>query len=103
MPLLWSKNDNSTGSELGHILQGIQLVRESFEFCSFKHVNRDFNVVAHELAQLARNEESSCLWYGVPPTPAVSVLVHNDLLYLAICIWPSARLCLSLSCFPFWF
>ena len=76
-------NDNSTGSELGHILQGIQLVRESFEFCSFKHVNRDFNAVAHELAQLARNEESSCLWYGVPPTPAVSVLVHNDLLYLA--------------------
>ena len=76
-------NDNSTGSELGHILQGIQLVRESFEFCSFKHVNRDFNVVAHELAQLARNEESSCLWYGVPPTPAVSVLVH-----MTCCIWP---------------
>ena len=91
-------NDNSIGNELGHILQGIQLVRESFEFCSFKHVNRDFNVVAHELAQLARNEESSCLWYGVPPTPAVSVLVHNDLLYLAICIWPNARLCLSLCC-----
>ena len=55
---------------------------ESFEFCSFKHVNRDFNVVAHELAQLARSEESSCLWYGVSP-PAVSVLVHNDFLYLA--------------------
>ena len=55
---------------------------ESFEFCSSKHVNRDFNVVAHELAQLARSEESSCLWYGVFP-PVVSVLVHNDFLYLA--------------------
>ena len=75
-------NDNSTGNELGHILQGILPLCESFGFCSFKHVNRVFNVVAHELAQLARCGESSCLWYGVSP-PAVSVLVHNDLLYLA--------------------
>ena len=42
-------------------------MRESFEFCSFKHVNRDFNVVVHELAQLAWSGESSCLWYGVSP------------------------------------
>ena len=79
-------NDNSIGNELGHILQGIQLMSESFEFYSSKHVNKVFNVVAHVLAQLARSGESSCLWYGVPPPPpppAVSKLVHNDLLYLA--------------------
>ena len=75
-------NDNSTGSELGHILQGIQLVCDSFEFCIFKHVSRDFNVVAHELAQLVRREESSCLWNGVSP-PTVSLLVHSASLYLA--------------------
>ena len=75
-------NDNSTGGELGRILQGILLVCDSFEFCIFKHVSRDFNVVAHELAQLARREESTCLWNGVSP-PAVSLLVHNDSMYLA--------------------
>ena len=75
-------NDNSTGSELGHILQGIQLVCDSFEFCILKHVSRDFNVVAHELAQLARRDESSCLWNGVSPL-AISLLVHSDSLYLA--------------------
>ena len=75
-------NDNSIGSELGHILQGIQLVCDSFEICIFKHVSRDFNVVAHELAQLTRREESSCLWNGVSPL-AVSLLVHSDSLYLA--------------------
>ena len=75
-------NDNSTGGELGRILQGILLVCDSFEFCIFKHVSRDFNVVAHELAQLARREESTCLWNGVSP-PTVSLLVHNDSMYLA--------------------
>ena len=60
-------NDNSTGNELGHILHGILSMCESFEFCSFRHVNRVFNVVVHELAQLARNSESSCLWLGFPP------------------------------------
>ena len=63
-------------------LQGTLLVCDSFEFCIFKHVSRDFNVVAHELAQLARREESTCLWNGVSP-PAVSLLVHNDSMYLA--------------------
>ena len=62
-------NDNSTGNELGYILHGILFMCESFEFCSFRHVNRVFNVVAHELAQLAQNIESSCLWLGVPPPP----------------------------------
>ena len=82
LTVIQTLNDNSTGSELGHILQGIQLVCDSFEFCIFKHVSRDFNVVAHELAQLARRKESTCLWNGVPP-PAVFMLVHSDSLYLA--------------------
>ncbi|KAK7849904.1 putative ribonuclease h protein [Quercus suber] len=82
LAVIQALNDNSTGNELGHILQGIRRVSESFEFCTFQHVNRTFNVVAHELAQLARREESSCMWYGVPP-PAVLSLVHNDMLYRA--------------------
>ncbi|XP_065635987.1 uncharacterized protein LOC136070235 [Quercus suber] len=75
-------NDNSTGSELGHILQGILLVCDSFEFYIFKHVSREFNVIVHELAQLAWRKEATCLWNGVSP-PAISLLVHNDSMYLA--------------------
>ena len=74
-------NDNTTGSDLGHILQGVLLVCESFESCFFKHLSRDFNVVAHELAQLARRTESSCMWNGVTPSE-VSKLVQKDLLAL---------------------
>ena len=82
LTVIQALNDNSTRSELSHILQGIQLVCDSIEFCIFKHVSRDFNVVAHELAQLSRSEESTRLWNGVPPL-AVSMLVHSDSLYLA--------------------
>ena len=74
-------NDNTTSSDLRHILQGVLLVCESFESCIFKHLSRDFNAVAHELAQLARRTESSCMWNGVTPSE-VSRLVQKDLLVL---------------------
>ena len=60
-------NDNSTGGVLGHILQGILLVCDSFEFCIFKHVSRDFNVVAHELAQLAQRGIYMFMEWGFSP------------------------------------
>ena len=47
-------HDKATGSNYGHIVQGILQVSESFETCLFKHLSRNFNSVAHELAQLAR-------------------------------------------------
>ena len=37
-------NDNITGNDLGHILQGVLLVCESFESCFFKHLSRDFKI-----------------------------------------------------------
>ena len=101
-------NDNSTGNELGHILQGILLLCESFEFCSFKHVNRVFNVVAHELAQLARCGESSCLWYGVFPPCCVCVSPQWLVVFglMPCCVCPSVvlffgLLCWSLGCVVF--
>ena len=57
------------------------IVCESFESGIFKHLSRDFNAVAHELAQLARRTESSCMWKGVSPSE-VSRLVQKDLLAL---------------------
>ncbi|KAK7852130.1 40s ribosomal protein s20-1 [Quercus suber] len=72
---------NNTGSNLGHILQGVLLVCESFESCIFKHLSRDFNAVAHELAQFARRTGTSCMWNEDTPS-VVSRLVQKDLLAL---------------------
>ena len=42
-------------------------MHESFEFCTVKHVNRDFNVVAHELAQLDGERNHHACGMGFPP------------------------------------
>ena len=60
-------NEGATGSNLGHIIQGILQVSVSFESCLFKHINRSFNTVAHELAQHARRSGLHRLWKGVVP------------------------------------
>ncbi|KAK9989508.1 hypothetical protein SO802_029747 [Lithocarpus litseifolius] len=72
-------NDNSTGSDLGHIFQGIQQARETIEFYTFKHLNKDHNVATHELSQFARRNEITCHWKGLTP-PAVSLLIQSDML-----------------------
>lgn len=43
-----------SGSEMGHLIQAIQLAKASFNSCSFHHLKRDYNRVAHELAQFAK-------------------------------------------------
>nr|XP_023876543.1 uncharacterized protein LOC111988969 [Quercus suber] len=60
-------HDKATGSSYGHIVQDILQVSESFETCLFKHLNRNFNSIAHELAQLARRSGTQHLWLGVTP------------------------------------
>ena len=72
-------NDKSIGSGLGHLIQEILQIRSSFESCSFQHIGRDFNQVAHELAQHARKFESSQIWKGVTP-PFISFLIQLDVL-----------------------
>lgn len=64
-------NDNLSGGDLGHIVHGIQIVSKNFESCTFNFLNREYNVVVHKLAQLARRNESSGLWKWVT-SPAVS-------------------------------
>ena len=52
----------------------------SFEFCSFKHLNRAFTYAAHELAQFARRNGSSHLWKGVTPS-FLKTIVQADMLH----------------------
>ena len=56
-----------TSGCLGHIYQGIRDLLSSFNSWKIKHVKKDGNRAAHELAQYARIKEESCYWKGVCP------------------------------------
>lgn len=71
--------EKATGSSSGHIIQRILQTCESFESCFFKHLSRNFNTVAHELAQHDRRSGSQHLWKGVMP-PVVAASLQSDMM-----------------------
>ena len=73
-------NDSTFGTSYGHIIQDISHAQSSFDFCSFKHLNRTFNSAAHKLAQFARRNGSVHLWKGVTP-PFLDPFVQTDMLH----------------------
>ena len=73
-------NDSTFGAYYGHIIHDISHAQSSFDFCSFKHLNRSFNSAAHELAQFARRNGSINLWKGVTP-PFLDPFVQTDMLH----------------------
>ena len=70
-----SSKDYSGG--FGHIVNGIVNLLDGFASWQIRHVKRDFNRVAHELAKFARCNNVSHLWRGVSP-PIVRTLMHLD-------------------------
>ena len=70
-------NNKYTGSSSGHLIMDILHICSSFESCSFQHISRGFNQVAHELAHYAHRTGFSQLWMGVTP-PFLSLLIHSD-------------------------
>ncbi|KAK9985835.1 hypothetical protein SO802_030786 [Lithocarpus litseifolius] len=66
-----------TEGSLGHVYQGILSILSSFSSWSIKHVKRDYNRVAHELAQFARKNETSQVWKG-SSFPIVQQLVQAE-------------------------
>ncbi|KAL0006246.1 hypothetical protein SO802_013807 [Lithocarpus litseifolius] len=72
-------HEKATGSSFGHLIQEILQANESFETCHFKHLSRNFNSVAHELAQHARRTRSQYLWKGVMP-PVVASFLQADMM-----------------------
>ena len=66
-----------TGGCLGHVYQGICNLLSSFSSWKIKHVKRECNSAAHELAQYARMKEDSYYWKGVCP-PMVDHIIPED-------------------------
>ncbi|KAK9992586.1 hypothetical protein SO802_027571 [Lithocarpus litseifolius] len=66
-----------TEGSLGHVYQGILSILSSFSSWGIKHVKRDYNRVAHELAQFARKNETSQVWKGFS-SPIVQQLVQAE-------------------------
>ena len=60
-------NDSALGTPFGHIIQDIIQAKETFSFCSFRHLNRASNYAANELALFACKNGSHHLWKGVTP------------------------------------
>ena len=69
---------NVAHSLRGHILKDILSYQNSFQSCSFSHIGRQGNAVAHALAQRARLSYPLEVWLEFVP-PDISSFVQSDL------------------------
>ncbi|XP_075645849.1 auxin-binding protein T92-like [Castanea sativa] len=81
LSIIQAINDGVLGGEFGHIIQNIREVSSSFSWCSFQHLKREGNRVAHNLAKVARNTGVSQIWKRTIPGP-VEHLILEDLCLL---------------------
>ena len=70
-------NDKFMDGYLGNLYQGIIALLSSFSSWKIKHMKRECNRVAHELAHIARSSETNQVWFEDPP-PELIELVHAD-------------------------
>ena len=68
-----------TSGCLGHVYQGICSLLSSFSSWKMKHVKRDYNRAAHELAQYVRQKEESYVWKGVCPPMLIHVIQEDGI------------------------
>ncbi|KAK2355525.1 Ribonuclease H superfamily protein [Trifolium repens] len=63
---LLNSDEQNPRSYVGSIVEGIKCSRSSFRFCSFKHINRESNQAAHNLALWAHSEPNR-MWIEENP------------------------------------
>ena len=68
LSIVQALNQGVVGGEIRLILHDIRIFSTSFSWCSFQHLKRDGNRVAHELAKAARLSGTSQIWKGVNPS-----------------------------------
>ncbi|KAL0008148.1 hypothetical protein SO802_009650 [Lithocarpus litseifolius] len=77
LSIVQALNQGDVGGEIGHILQDIRTISTSFSWCSFQHLKRDGNRVAHELAKAAKLSGISQTWKGVYPNCVKHLLLED--------------------------
>ncbi|XP_075658950.1 uncharacterized protein LOC142628796 [Castanea sativa] len=78
LSLIQTLNSNENGGELGHILQDIKSSAQAFSWSSFKHLKRNGNRAAYELAREAKFSGQVHTWKGVSP-PFIQQILEDDL------------------------
>ena len=68
-------NESNCNGEYGMVIQGSLEVLRTFRSCFVRHLKRDYNRAAHELAQFAKVAGSSQQWRGVEPPMLRQVLL----------------------------
>ena len=77
LSIIQAINEGVLGGELGHIVQNIKDISSSFSWCSFQHLNRSGNRVAHELARAARDSGVTQVWKGVCPSFVEHIILKD--------------------------
>ena len=77
LSIIQAINDGVFGGELGHIIQNIREASSSFSWCSFHHLKREGNRVAHELARVARITNVSQVWERTLPSPVKHLIIEE--------------------------
>ena len=70
-------NAKFVDGSLGHLYQGILALLSSFSSWKIKHLKREYNKVAHELAHIARVSEASQVWVGISLLVLVELIQAN--------------------------
>ena len=78
LSIIQALNYGDTDGEIGLILQDSRSYSAYFNWCTFQHLKRDGNKVAHELAKAARLSGLSQFWKGVNPS-CVEHLILDDI------------------------
>ena len=77
LSIIQAINDGVFGGELGHIIRNITEVSSSFSWCSFHHLKREGNKVAHELARVARITNMSQVWERTLLSPVEHLIIEE--------------------------
>ena len=77
LSIIQAINEGVFGGELSHIVQDIWEVSSVFSWCSFLHLKREDNRVAHELAKVARIFYLSQVWERTIPSPVEHIVIEE--------------------------
>ena len=77
LSIIQAINEGVFGGKLGHIVQDIWEVSFVFSWCSFLHLKREGNRVAHELAKVARISDLSQVWERSVPSPVEHIVIEQ--------------------------